>query len=145
MITNKERESCCLCGSLVEKVVNKKPSDLPYKSLDKERAEKLEAYLSIASDALEQIACWADGKSVAGDSGAAKVAREAIVKMGETGIALMVPKDWRNGQAMFNFLAWLFMTGRTPNDQSHRMGDPFNLSDDQWNIYWQEFLKEVKE
>ena len=53
-----------------------------------------------------------------------------------------IPKDWRIGQFIFNFLEWLGQKGYAPLTWSSRMGDPFNINDDKFIEYWQEYLQE---
>lgn len=55
-----------------------------------------------------------------------------------------VPKNWRQGQFIFNFLEWLNLKG-VPTNQSDRMADPFYLSDYEWFKYLEEYQKEKNE
>lgn len=54
---------------------------------------------------------------------------------------MKTPKRWRKGQTIFNFLEWLGNKG-IPLNQHQRMADPFHLSDDEWDKYYEEFLTE---
>ena len=53
------------------------------------------------------------------------------------------PKDWRKGQTCFNFLEWLYGTGKTSNNQSMRMADPFYVSDEDWDNWWEEYQEKI--
>lgn len=57
------------------------------------------------------------------------------------------PKNWRKGQTIFNFLAWIKrvkqMTG--PIGECGAMIDPFYIPDKQWDELYREFLLEYKE
>ena len=57
------------------------------------------------------------------------------------------PKEWRQGQTIFNFLEWLNATGKAPSSQSNRMADPFHLQDEELEEMYDEFIElhEVKE
>ena len=54
------------------------------------------------------------------------------------------PKDWRKGQTIFNFLAWLTEKGyATPNPKRIDMADPYYIGDEAWDRYYKKFLEEV--
>ena len=53
------------------------------------------------------------------------------------------PKNWRNGQFVFNFLEWLGCEKDVPLNQSVRMADPFHLSDEDWDKYYKEYIKNI--
>lgn len=62
----------------------------------------------------------------------------------ETKLLLKIPKDWRIGQTIFNFLAWL---NREEEHQikdlfclSDRMYDPFHFSDTEFKTKYKEFI-----
>ena len=57
-------------------------------------------------------------------------------------IKIEIPKDWRIGQFIFNFLEWLADKGYAPRDNVARLSDPFHLSDNELLNYWKKFLKE---
>lgn len=106
---------------------------------------ELEQKLEIAKEALDSIACWnEDGKNAKlTEPESAKIAREALFRMQMAEKVLTPPKDWRTGQTIFNFLEWILANGLGSNAQSFRMADPFHVSDAQWNLYWERFVKEV--
>ena len=54
------------------------------------------------------------------------------------------PQNWRMGQTVFNYLDWLGQKGYCSLNQSQRMANSFYLSDEDWDKYYEEFLKEVK-
>lgn len=64
-------------------------------------------------------------------------------------LILKIPKQWRIGQTIFNFLAWL---NREEEDHqikdlfclSDRMFDPFHLSDIEFKIKFKEFIRLTK-
>ena len=45
----------------------------------------------------------------------------------------------RKGQKMFNFLEWLKEVKHLPSEQSHRLADPFYLTDKEWDKYMAEY------
>ena len=49
------------------------------------------------------------------------------------------PKDWRIGQTMFNFLEWLHVEKKIPENQCVRMADPFHISDEKMMKYYAEY------
>ena len=49
----------------------------------------------------------------------------------------------RMGQRMFNFLCWLKDEKGINSEQSGRMGDPFNLSDEKFFKYYDEYSKDI--
>ena len=59
-------------------------------------------------------------------------------------IKIKTPSNWRLGQTFFNFFEWLAQRGIIGNGQSERMGDPFHLSDEEFEKYYEEFLKDNK-
>lgn len=50
------------------------------------------------------------------------------------------PKNWREGQTIFNFLEWLGTKG-VPKNQNARLHDTFHLSDEEMAVYWKEFIQ----
>jgi len=54
------------------------------------------------------------------------------------------PKQQRIGQTIFNFLEWLQRNNECDNQQSNRMGDPFNISDKRIKELYGKFLSENK-
>lgn len=50
------------------------------------------------------------------------------------------PKNWRIGQTIFNFLEWLRVNKKIDSNQSSRMADPFHISDEIFNKYYDEFI-----
>ena len=53
------------------------------------------------------------------------------------------PRRWRKGQVIFNYLEWLYGTGKAEPNQNQRMADPFYISDEDWDMWWDEHQKEV--
>ena len=53
------------------------------------------------------------------------------------------PKDWRKGQTVFNFLEWVCVTGKGVHNQSMRMADPFYVSDEDWDNWWEEYQEKI--
>lgn len=53
---------------------------------------------------------------------------------------MKTPKGWRKGQTIFNFLEWLHKNKDLSNEQSARMADPFQLSDERWDAYYEEYI-----
>ena len=53
-------------------------------------------------------------------------------------------KDWRTGQTFFNFMEWLHMEKGYENAQSTRMADPFNISDNDLNKLYDEYVTFIK-
>lgn len=51
-----------------------------------------------------------------------------------------MPRGWRKGQTVFNFLEWLLKFGYAPANQNQRLADPFHLSDEEWDKMYQQFL-----
>jgi hypothetical protein len=51
------------------------------------------------------------------------------------------PKEWRDGQTIFNFLEWLAMNKDVPYNQAGRMCDPFHIQDEDMEKYWEEFME----
>lgn len=59
----------------------------------------------------------------------------------------IVPKGWRSGQFMFNFLAWLKTTKgyAAPMESPEcRMADPFHISNDNWTKLLTEYCKSLQ-
>jgi len=54
------------------------------------------------------------------------------------------PKNWREGQFIFNFLEWLAVAKNYPVNQSSRMADPFHISDEGWNALLDEWIKSIE-
>lgn len=52
------------------------------------------------------------------------------------------PKNWRNGQTIFNFLEWLRKQGYDEN-QNIRMADPFHISDVELDKLYKKYLNEI--
>ncbi len=55
---------------------------------------------------------------------------------------LIRPRGWREGQTIFNFLEWLNVKKGIHTNQNSRMADPFHVSDEDWDKFYEEFLKE---
>jgi len=57
-------------------------------------------------------------------------------------------KDYANatrmGQKLFNFFEWLHTEKNISSEQSDRMGDPFNLTDEEFFKYYDEYNKGSK-
>jgi len=53
---------------------------------------------------------------------------------------IKVPPYQRKGQAIFNFLEWLRLEKGFKTEKNNRMADPFYLSDDEFDNYYEEFL-----
>ena len=60
--------------------------------------------------------------------------------MKKTNLKSFCPKDWRIGQFLFNFLAWLREKG-VPGDPCDRLADTFHLSDKEFEDLLNEFSK----
>jgi len=54
---------------------------------------------------------------------------------------LDIPKGWRKGQFIFNFLEFLRTKGLSTN-QSYRLADTFHLGDGEWDKYLEEFCSQ---
>ena len=57
-------------------------------------------------------------------------------------IKIQIPKGWRKGQTIFNFLEFMQEKG-VPTNQNARLADPFYLSDEEWDKYEREFNDET--
>ena len=57
-------------------------------------------------------------------------------------IHFKIPKGWRKGQTLFNFLWWLKREKGYPGEpeESGRMADPFNISDAKLDTLYKQFL-----
>lgn len=53
------------------------------------------------------------------------------------------PPRWRQGQTIFNFLEWLVQKGYAGGNQNYRMADPFHIQDEEFEKFWEEFMREV--
>lgn len=53
-----------------------------------------------------------------------------------------IPSNWRIGQTIFNFLEWLKDKKGINGSQNIRLADPFHLSDENIEKYYEEFLRE---
>lgn len=53
------------------------------------------------------------------------------------------PKDWRDGQTIFNFLEWLCYQKGYSENQNIRMADPFHIYDEDFDELYKEFLSEL--
>jgi len=51
-------------------------------------------------------------------------------------------EGWRKGQTLFNFLEWLRRKGYAEPHVDVRMGDPFHISDEDLDMYWDKFYGE---
>jgi len=58
-------------------------------------------------------------------------------------IIIKMPKGWRKGQFMFNFLEFLRVKGIQTN-QNSRLADSFHLPDEDWDKYMEEFINLYK-
>lgn len=58
-------------------------------------------------------------------------------------IEIKVPKDWRKGQTLFNFLEWLNVKKEISPNQSYCLADTFHLSDEELEEYIKEYEKEI--
>jgi len=56
-------------------------------------------------------------------------------------IKIKKPKKWRKGQMIFNFLEWLAYEKNMVT--INRMADPFFLTDEELDEYYEEFLKTI--
>lgn len=57
-----------------------------------------------------------------------------------------IPRGWRQGQTLFNFLWWLQSEkGYQPELGSHgcRMADPFHIPDDRFEMLFEEYLEQL--
>ena len=54
------------------------------------------------------------------------------------------PKSWRKGQFLFNFLEWLRTEKSVPSNQSDRLADTFHISDEDFDKYYDEYIKLLK-
>ena len=52
------------------------------------------------------------------------------------------PKELREGQTVFVFLEWLSKMGYD-TEQSHRMADPFHISDKELKKLYKKFLQDI--
>lgn len=61
-------------------------------------------------------------------------------------IEITMPKGWRKGQTVFNFLWWLHDTKGYSQEigAGGRMADPFHISDKEFDELYAEFLTEYK-
>lgn len=50
----------------------------------------------------------------------------------------------RIGQDIFNFLQFLLKKGYAPPGEQQRMADPFYLSDEEWNKYYEEYVASLE-
>lgn len=58
---------------------------------------------------------------------------------------IKIPTDWRIGQTLFNFLAWVQREKVILVDSSgERMADPFHYPDEQLVAFYKEFIKTQK-
>ena len=64
------------------------------------------------------------------------------MKVSMSGIKVNKPTGWRKGQTIFNFLEWLRTKKNMVSTQNNRMADPFHISDEDWDKYYEEFLNE---
>lgn len=53
-----------------------------------------------------------------------------------------LPKGWRKGQMLFNWLEWLLKHGVEANQAGSRAADTFYMSDEEFNQKWNEYLRE---
>jgi hypothetical protein len=63
--------------------------------------------------------------------------------MSNENIWLKMPKGWRMGQTIFNFLEWLKREKKYANgftDTGSRMADPFHISDEKFEELYAEFI-----
>lgn len=56
---------------------------------------------------------------------------------------IKIPKDFRLGQIVFNFLEWLNKQHEIDTDGESRMADPFYLSDDRMIELWHQYLQYI--
>ena len=60
-------------------------------------------------------------------------------------LAIMgAPLSWRDGQTLFNFLWWLKEEKGVLGDASNRLADTFHLSNEELNIFYKEFINNIK-
>ncbi|MCP6727341.1 MAG: hypothetical protein KJI69_05030 [Patescibacteria group bacterium] len=58
-----------------------------------------------------------------------------------------VPKGWRKGQFIFNFLEWLRIRQAGQGiftECGGRMADPFHISDEEWDSRIEEYINQLK-
>lgn len=55
---------------------------------------------------------------------------------------IKIPKGWRKGQTIFNFLEWLKTKGYD-NEQSSRMADPFHIENSTLEKLYEEYIKSL--
>ncbi len=55
------------------------------------------------------------------------------------------PKNWRTGQTIFNFLAWVKKEDKyqTAAEESHAMIDPYYIPDETWDELYAEYMRFV--
>jgi len=52
-----------------------------------------------------------------------------------------IPKGWRKGQFIFNFLEWIKIQYYHDKSKTTRMIDPFYITDEQFDKYYNEYIK----
>lgn len=57
---------------------------------------------------------------------------------------MKLPKGWRTGQTIFNFLEWLKEVKGIDGNQNQRMADPFYIPNAEFDILYWEFLEHLK-
>ena len=50
------------------------------------------------------------------------------------------PKNWREGQFIFNFLQWLHIAKNIDGNQNYRLADTFYISDKDFDKYYNEYI-----
>lgn len=56
---------------------------------------------------------------------------------------IRTPSGWRKGQSIYNFLAWLVQEGLMKEGIACNMADPFYIEDEDWDRWYDEFLKQM--
>ena len=57
----------------------------------------------------------------------------------EKELKIGIPKSWRKGQTLFNFLEWLKVEKGVGGNQNQRLADTFHLSDEELEGYIEEY------
>jgi len=56
-------------------------------------------------------------------------------------LELIIPRNWRKGQTLFNFLEWLQEEKEIHTNQSQRLADTFHVDDKEMDKYIKEYNK----
>ena len=52
---------------------------------------------------------------------------------------IKIPKDFRKGQTIFDFLEWLKVEKGMEGNQNYRLADTFHISDKEFDVYLKEY------